>query len=224
MTLGFGGQYSIQLSYGRLKNGWPRIPIHRGEIYVPVSTLSHCQYTCACQIQTTRGRIVSQGDDTVIRNLVLVIAALVIFMLFAIVLAQFLHSKVEPAQASAVVTQRISAVGKVNLKGAASPAKAAATASSAASTSAAALAATDGATVYQTACFACHGTGAAGAPKLGDKSAWTERVKLGLDTLVASAVNGKNAMPPKGGNMSLSEDAIRAAVNHMLRETGLTAN
>ncbi len=157
----------------------------------------------------------SQGDDTVIRNLVLVIAALVIFMLFAIVLAQFLHSKVEPAQASAAVEQRISAVGKVNMKGAASSAKAAASTGTAA---------TDGATVYQTACFACHGTGAAGAPKPGDKAAWTERVKQGLDTLVASAVNGKNAMPPKGGNMSLSEDAIRAAVNHMLSETGLSAN
>ncbi len=165
----------------------------------------------------------SHGDDVFIRNLVLVIVALVAFMFFAIILAQFLHSKVEPAQASAAVEQRISAVGKVNLKKEASSMAAGATqmANAAASTGAAPA---DGATVYQTACFACHGTGAAGAPKLDDKSAWTERVKQGLDTLVASAVNGKNAMPPKGGNMSLSEDAIRASVEYMLAETGLSAN
>ncbi|MGD8312746.1 MAG: c-type cytochrome, partial [Gammaproteobacteria bacterium] len=62
--------------------------------------------------------------------------------------------------------------------------------------SAAALA--DGQQVYQASCQACHATGAAGAPKLGDKEAWAPRIAQGMDTLLANAISGKNAMPPKG--------------------------
>ena len=51
---------------------------------------------------------------------------------------------------------------------------------------------------YNMYCVACHGTGAAGAPKTGDTAAWAPRVALGMDALVASAKTGKNAMPPKG--------------------------
>ena len=80
----------------------------------------------------------------------------------------------------------------------------------------AAPAAVDGQTVYTTACFACHGTGAAGAPKLGDKAAWAARVATGKDALMASAMNGKGAMPPKGGQMHLSEAEIAASIDYML--------
>ena len=75
-----------------------------------------------------------------------------------------------------------------------------------------------GKTVYEGTCVACHGTGAAGAPKAGDKAAWTPRLKTGMDALYASALKGKNAMPPKGGNMSLSDADIKAAVDYL---TGL---
>lgn len=75
----------------------------------------------------------------------------------------------------------------------------------------------DGAAIYQTACFACHGTGAAGAPKL-EAAAWTDRLAQGEDTLVDHAVNGFNAMPPKGGQMQLSDDEIRAIVQYMLSQ------
>ncbi len=74
----------------------------------------------------------------------------------------------------------------------------------------------DGNAVYMKACFACHGTGAAGAPKYGDKAAWAPRVATGMDALMHSALNGKNAMPPKGGQMQLTEAEIAAAVHHML--------
>ena len=67
-----------------------------------------------------------------------------------------------------------------------------------------------------TACFACHGTGAAGAPKLGDKAAWAPRVATGRDALLASAINGKGAMPPKGGQMHLSDAEIAASIDYML--------
>jgi cytochrome c5 len=76
--------------------------------------------------------------------------------------------------------------------------------------------AADGKTVYGQTCVACHGTGLAGAPKLGDKSAWSPRLGSGKVALVATVVKGKGAMPPKAGNASLSEDDIRAAVDYML--------
>ena len=74
----------------------------------------------------------------------------------------------------------------------------------------------DGAKVYSTACSACHATGVAGAPKYGDKVAWAARSKAGVDALVASAIKGKGAMPPKGGLATATDADIRAAVEYML--------
>ena len=73
-----------------------------------------------------------------------------------------------------------------------------------------------GKATYDTACAACHAAGVAGAPKFGDKAAWAARAKQGKDALHASAIKGKGAMPPKGGNASLSDDAVKAAVDYML--------
>jgi len=75
--------------------------------------------------------------------------------------------------------------------------------------------AADGKKTYDTTCMACHSTGAAGAPKLGDKAAWAPRLKQGIATLHNSALKGKGAMPPKGGNAGLSDDAVKAAVDYM---------
>jgi len=72
--------------------------------------------------------------------------------------------------------------------------------------------------VYDSACMACHNTGAAGAPKLGDAGAWSGRVEKGLDTLVSHAINGFNAMPAKGGCGSCSDADIEAAVEYMVSE------
>ncbi len=73
--------------------------------------------------------------------------------------------------------------------------------------------------IYQSACFACHATGAAGAPKLGDVSAWAPRIAQGSETLLNHAVNGKGAMPPKGGRMDLSDADIMSAVAYMVSES-----
>ena len=73
----------------------------------------------------------------------------------------------------------------------------------------------NGKKVYDSACVACHASGVAGAPKLGDKAAWTPRLATGFDALMNSALKGKGAMPPKGGNASLSEADIHAAVEYM---------
>lgn len=79
-------------------------------------------------------------------------------------------------------------------------------------------AAADGKKVFDGTCTACHATGVAGAPKLGDKAAWAPRIQQGIDTLVQHALQGKNAMPPKGGNASLSDAEVRAAVEFMVSQ------
>jgi len=73
----------------------------------------------------------------------------------------------------------------------------------------------DGKKVYDMTCLVCHAAGVAGAPKVGDKGAWTPRLKTGIDTLYASAIKGKAAMPAKGGNTSLSDADVKAAVDYM---------
>lgn len=72
--------------------------------------------------------------------------------------------------------------------------------------------------LYQSACLACHNTGAAGAPKLGDVGAWSERLAKGIDALVSSAIGGIGAMPPRGGSQ-LSDEQIRRVVEYILAES-----
>ena len=76
--------------------------------------------------------------------------------------------------------------------------------------------------IYQSACFACHLSGAAGAPKLDDPAAWEPRLGQGKAGLLQSVTNGKGAMPPKGGFAHLTEDEIRNAIEFMLDKAGLS--
>lgn len=73
--------------------------------------------------------------------------------------------------------------------------------------------------VYQRTCSSCHDTGVAGAPKTGDTQSWSSRIAKGEEQLVQNAVNGIGTMPPKGGDPSLSEEEIRAAVNFMIEQS-----
>jgi len=86
-----------------------------------------------------------------------------------------------------------------------------------------ALAAADGKSTYEGSCAACHGMGVAGAPKLGDKAAWKDRIAQGKDTLYKHALEGfqgkKGFMPAKGGNASLADDAVKAAVDYMINQS-----
>ncbi|MDQ9169526.1 c-type cytochrome [Oxalobacteraceae bacterium R-40] len=68
--------------------------------------------------------------------------------------------------------------------------------------------------LYEAACQACHATGAAGAPKFGDKAAWAPRLKKGADVLHANAIKGIGAMPPKGG-ATASDEEVKAAVDYL---------
>ena len=73
--------------------------------------------------------------------------------------------------------------------------------------------------LYASACVACHGSGAAGAPKFGDAAAWKARLALGLDGLLKSAIKGKGAMPPRGGSDASDTELARAIV-HMANASG----
>lgn len=83
-------------------------------------------------------------------------------------------------------------------------------------TAAPAAAKPDGKKIYDTTCMACHAPGVAGAPKFGDKAQWAPHLQHGIETLYTTALKGKGAMPPKGGNASLSDAEVKAAVDYMV--------
>lgn len=74
----------------------------------------------------------------------------------------------------------------------------------------------DGEAIYNQACMACHLTGAAGAPIMGDVGAWAPRLEQDMETIYAHAIEGIGAMPPKGGFANLSDEEVEAAVDYML--------
>lgn len=92
------------------------------------------------------------------------------------------------------------------------PAKAAPTPALAADTS------RKGEATYKQSCAVCHAGGVAGAPKLTDKAAWAPRIAQGKDALYNSSLKGKGAMPAKGGNPSLSDADVKAAVDYMVSQ------
>jgi len=77
--------------------------------------------------------------------------------------------------------------------------------------------------VYNSSCAACHGAGVAGAPKVGDAAGWADRIAQGIDSLYENAINGiqgsAGIMPAKGGNASLSDGSVQAAVDYMLEQS-----
>jgi cytochrome c5 len=77
-----------------------------------------------------------------------------------------------------------------------------------------------GEAVFTAVCAACHATGAAGSPKLGDAGAWAARIGQGYDTLLKHAVEGIRAMPAKGGNPDLDDVEVARAVVYMANKAG----
>lgn len=74
--------------------------------------------------------------------------------------------------------------------------------------------------IYKMACSLCHGTGAGGAPMFKSREEWAPRIAAGKETLYRHAIDGfvgaKGAMPPRGGNATLSDEDIKAGVDYML--------
>lgn len=148
----------------------------------------------------------NQEDRNVLKTLSMVIAALTAFFIFSIMAARMVSATAEPEGADpmieAATIERIKPFGEVNVG----------TAPVAAASSGA-----DGKGTYTASCAACHASGAAGSPKMGDKGAWKARIAQGESTLFDHAINGFKAMPAKGGNGSLSDDAVKAAVKYMVK-------
>lgn len=113
------------------------------------------------------------------------------------------------------IAARIAAVGQIKTAQAQSS-----TTTQVASTTEAAV---DGQKVYQSACIACHGAGVAGAPMVGNAAAWADRIAAGNDSLYANAIDGlvgsSGVMPAKGGNPTLSDAEVKAAVDHMVSQS-----
>lgn len=110
------------------------------------------------------------------------------------------------------VDARIAKVGALNLAG-----QAAATQTASAEAAAAPAAAATGEVpaLYKKSCAMCHGTGAGGAPKVGDKDAWAPRIATGMDELMKVAINGRGGMPARGGTKA-SDDELKTVVEYMV--------
>ena len=82
-------------------------------------------------------------------------------------------------------------------------------------------AARTGEAVFNAVCTSCHSAGVLGAPKVDDKAAWTPRAAQGLDGLLKSAVNGKNSMPARGGDPTITDEELTNAIVYMTGKAGI---
>ena len=133
---------------------------------------------------------------------------IVIVLLAKLATSGRIYDKDSPAMSPEEVEKRIKPVAEVNL-GATGPAAPAPAAQAAAGKA-------DGKKVYESTCITCHGTGVANAPKFGDRKAWAMHLMHGTEHVYENALKGKGAMPPKGGNLTLSDAEVKAAVDYML--------
>ena len=136
-----------------------------------------------------------------------IVAAFVVPIIIIILMVNYVVADKMPAAGSngmtpEAVAQRIQPVGKVEIKDVSDPASL-----------------KTGEQVYAAQCVACHGSGAAGAPKLADAAAWGPRVKTGYEALLTSALKGKGAMGAQGGG-DFSDLEIGRAVVHMANQGG----
>ncbi len=154
----------------------------------------------------------SQMSDSKFNRLFLImIIAMSVLTIILMVLASFASSDVNEeldAQSdlenTQAVAERISPVGEF-------------AATTVASAPTAVIADLTGAEAYAP-CAACHASGAAGAPIVGDATTWANRLTKGTETLYSNAINGIGAMPAKGG-MNLSDNTVKAAVDYMLENS-----
>jgi cytochrome c5 len=136
-----------------------------------------------------------------------VVASFVVPIIVIIMMANFVafgprHGAGSDGMGDEAVAQRLQRVGTVQIRDASGPAVL-----------------RTGEQVVAAACGACHNTGAAGAPKVGDSAAWAPRIKTGYDALLTSALKGKGAMPAQGGG-EYSDFEIGRAVVHLVNQSG----
>jgi cytochrome c5 len=159
-----------------------------------------------------------RDDRAFLRQFSGVIAGLMILTVALILLARFMQPDPESNAGSGkavLAEQRIAPVGAVRSgdEGAAELAEAQAAVAPAADEEPAVV---DGAAVYGGLCKTCHEAGVAGAPITGSDQMAARLEEKGMETLLHNALNGLNAMPPRGGNPTLTDDQIKAAIEFML--------
>ena len=141
------------------------------------------------------------------QQLILVILLAFVVPIFSIVLLVKLVLSQPSADAGALapeaVAARIQPVGRVEFGAAAAP-----------------VGARKGEDIVKAACAACHQAGVANAPKLGDRAAWAPRLQQGLKEMLANAIKGKGAMPPRGGDASLTDAELTRAIIFMANQSG----
>jgi len=145
-----------------------------------------------------------------------IMGGLAVLAIILVMIASNLTSEVTEYMPDDVVIENIKPVGQVNVAGESTPQPAPAETAGMAS---AATEPKSGEQVYNSNCVACHASGAAGAPKLGDAAAWAPRIAKGVDALMVSVTNGLNAMPPKGLCMACSDAELRATVDYIVSKS-----
>jgi len=172
-------------------------------------------------IYNTKGAISVQSETAKTRLLVLALMNLSFLLLGSNAAAQqSIEDNVRPAGNVCLAGQPCvgSTAGSASAAPAMASAPVAAVVEEVVETVAAAVvevAAFDVESTYQMSCFACHGTGAAGAPILGDAESWAPRMAKGMDAVMANVVNGVNTMPPKGLCFTCTDEDLAALVGYM---------
>ncbi len=160
-----------------------------------------------------------QHDREFLKRFSLILVGLMVFTVVIIFGAISIHGTLEPSDNPARETARLQRIEPVAGVYAGETGRAAAQAAAAAAAAAAPQVAFDGSLdgelIYDRVCGTCHEVGAAGAPLM-MASAWEGRLDKGTDQLVANAISGIGAMPPRAGRQDLSDEQIEASVEYML--------
>lgn len=162
----------------------------------------------------------SKHDDAFLRTFGSIMVGLIIFTVVIVILARGLTGigSSEPSpNKRANIEKRIAPVADVRVGAEGQAAlEAAQQEQVAAMPIATPGAAVDGEQVYNSVCMVCHAAGVAGAPVTGSDDMQQRLAEKGLETLVYNAINGINAMPPRGGRPDLSDEQVQASVEFML--------
>ena len=160
-----------------------------------------------------------QTDKVFIKNVSIVLVLLVVFTIGIAILARDVGFKDDSSENPSRMTtteERIRPVADVFMGEAGAAAIEEAAASSGSEQKVAFDGSLDGEMIYGSVCSVCHTSGAAGAPIPGSPL-MAERAEKGLDMLTQNAMNGLNAMPPRGGRPDLSDEQIRVIVEYMIQ-------